>query len=93
MSGARRGAGDSGCASGCADILLPFKFTAFGLDEAEDGEGAGDEAWREGHSWSKSFQGALIERRSFLALRDAPACKGAAETGTTVVHCTCEPPS
>ena len=66
---------------------------ATGLDDAEGDGGAGDVAWREGHSWSKSFQGALTERRSFLDFSDAPACKGAAETGTTVVHCTCEPPS
>jgi hypothetical protein len=84
---------DGGSRAGWASILLPVRLLAFDFEEEEGEEGAGDGAWREGHSWSNSFQGAFTERCSFLVLIDAPACKGSAIAGTTAVHCTWEPPS
>ena len=88
-----RAAGEADSGGECASILLPMRLFDLDLDEEEVGEGEGDVAWREGHSWSKSFQGALTERCAFLDLRDAPACNGSTDTGTTVVHCTCGLPS
>ncbi len=80
--------GDGGGWVGWANILLPV--TPFALDFEEEGGGdrPGDGAWREGLSWSNSFQGAFTEWCSFLLLTEAPACSGSAMAGTTAVHCT-----